>query len=145
MLLEVALRKFLLSCSDITELLGEGDNARIYPVAMPQAPVLPTMTYQRISTDRDFATTGPTGLATARIQCDVWAPTSGGVSGYWNSKKIADAVRRLTNGYRGLMGEGGVNVQLCVFEGDRDLYEDGVKLYRVNFSLLISHHEQEAA
>jgi hypothetical protein len=140
-LIEVALKTFLSQSVAVTALLGSSSAIRIYPLVLPQVPVWPCATYQRISGVRDRATLGPTGTTYARIQFDVWAAdTKADGGGYLAAKNAADAMRKHLDGFRGLMGSstvGQIFVQAVEIENDRDDYEPDARLYRVGFDVTL--------
>ena len=59
---------------------------RIYPEPLPQNPVLPAISYRRISGERDYTLSGPSGLAKVRFQFDCWATL------FLTARNLADAV-----------------------------------------------------
>lgn len=59
----------------VTDLLGTSP-IRIHPANAAQKTVLPYVTYELLSTQREGILTGQTGLASTRIQLDVWGETA---------------------------------------------------------------------
>jgi len=83
---------------------------RIYPTWLPQKPVLPAITYFRVSTGRTESHQGDSRLDAARFQFSCWS------SNYGETISIADKVLdalagRLPGGEAGHLGDG------------RDLYD----------------------
>jgi hypothetical protein len=86
---EEALVARLQASPGVTALVG----SRIYPMQTPQLAVMPSITYQRISTVRIQGLRGSTGLADPRIQVDCWADT------YPSAKAVATEVRKSLDGW----------------------------------------------
>ena len=68
-LLEYQLRAFLLADDDVFALVGN----RIYPAPAPQNSAMPFVTFQLVSTDREYSIAGRSGLAGPLIQLDCWS------------------------------------------------------------------------
>lgn len=68
--------------------------ARVYP-RLPQGVTYPAIRYQRITTVRNQALSGPVGVTEAAVQVDCMAES------YSEAKALADEVRVLLHGYRG--------------------------------------------
>ena len=125
-MIETGLKSFLTSAA--TSAAG-----RIYPLVLPQAPVLPAMTYQRVSGNRVKSLSGPSGLAHPRFQIDCWGAT------YNEAKTLAQEVRRVIDGYRGQMGS--IRVGGAIVLSDRDIHEPEAEDYRVTIDVTIWHDE----
>ncbi|MEW6223194.1 MAG: DUF3168 domain-containing protein [Chloroflexota bacterium] len=109
---------------------------RIYPRRMPREPVFPLVLYRRIDTARGLSHTGPDGLASPRIQLDVWAEDPD------QADAVADELRVLLNGYRGAMGDVPVGLSRVVADLDDD--EPNTGLYRRILDAEITHREATA-
>jgi len=112
------LRTLILADTTVSGLIG----ARMYPVILPQAAVMPALTYQYITGDSVLSNDGPTGLEHPFFQVDAWGET------YASMNALFEAVRILLNGFQG--DAGGVSVQGIFLARKRDLYDDQGKLYR---------------
>jgi len=132
MILEDGLQTFLVANAGVAALVID----RVQPFPLPQESVMPAITYRRIDAPRMMAHDGPTGFATARIQCDCWGKN------YSQAKRTANAVRKACDGYVGLMGS--VEIHETEAAGDIDDYEPQVELYRTVIDLVILHMEQDA-
>lgn len=143
-MIEYAIRTFLSSWAAVTALIGTGatpDNpVRLYPVRLPQAPTQVCVVYRRITTSRDRAMGGPTGLTAVRLQFDVIAPEDEGIEAYDKAKDVADAIRKALDG-RGPIGMGDIFVQDVQVENERDDYAEELRAYRVTFEVLASFTE----
>lgn len=107
--------------------------ARFYPLRLPENPTYPAVTYQRISTPRIHAHTGPSHLAYPRFQLDCYATT------YLGAKAVATAIRVALDGYKGLMGA--VDVQECTVIDERDFYDPATRIWRISLDSIIGHQE----
>ena len=132
---EIAVYTLLKNAAAVSTLVG----ARIYPLAAPQNPTYPLITYQRISGPRWTTMDGPTGMAQPRIQVDAFATT------YAGAKALATAIRTTLDGHRGTVTVTGGTVRVggIRLETDQDLYEADVnpKLYRVQMDFMVTHDE----
>lgn len=127
---ETAMRKYLLAVPAVAGLVGD----RIGPIPLPQAPELPAITFQRISTPRQLRLAGPSGLAAARVQLDIWAQS------HSQAREVFEAVRLNADGQSALV-EGFEVQKFGVEGGPRDFYEHETKLHRVSTDLVIYHVE----
>jgi len=128
-MIEAGLHGFLTDDTDIAAIVA----TRVYPIILPQNPTMPAITYQRISTPRVSSTTGPSGLASPRIQVDCWAETYAAV------KALSDTVRTAVDGYSGTMDT--FTVYGVIVESEQDLYEPDAVYYRTSLDLIIWHKE----
>lgn len=122
MLIEAALRSRLLGAYAVTQLVGSGADARIFPVQLPQGVGYPAIAYQGISRVPDRTMDGPSGLVFRRIQYDCWSPN------YGEASALSREVRRVLDGLTEIVE--GIVVQGVEIEGPRDLYFELVKLYQ---------------
>jgi hypothetical protein len=90
-------------------------STRIYPIQAPQNVTKPYITYQRISTERDYTLGGPDGLVNAILQVDCWAATNDA------ARSLADAVRLAFDDYRGTSSS--VVIQGTFLHNDFDNWE----------------------
>ncbi|MCK9497110.1 MAG: DUF3168 domain-containing protein [Dehalococcoidia bacterium] len=110
--------------------------ARIYPLRLPQSPMLPAVTYQRIGGPREEGLTADPGFARQRIQVDTWALT------YASAKAVAHQVRLALE--RWSDDSASPRVIDSFIERDTDLDEPGVENYRVSQDYLVIHAEEVA-
>ncbi len=128
--MEDGLFSFLSGEQTISDLVG----SRIFPLKLPQAVTYPAVTYQRIDTERIRSFGGPSGLAHSRIQLDLWDKTYSGV------KALADAVRRVLDGFKGLMGAEDIGGVSLLSDSDSP-FESGVEVFRLSQDYSIWHKE----
>lgn len=107
---------------------------RVFPLTLPQKVTFPAITYQRISRLDVGSLEGPSALARARVQVDVWAKT------YDQAAAVGAAVRRRLNGYRGPVA-GQEDVQGIRLETNRDEYDAEALLYRHTADFYVWHEE----
>jgi len=116
--------------TDVSTLVGD----RVYPMKLPQGWTLPAITYQRISGERAHCLNGPSGRARPRFQIDCWAED------YDGAKDLSDKVRLCLDGFKGDINTesdvGGITL-----EGDRDIWEEDIKIYRITMDFIIPHFE----
>ena len=127
--LETVLQTRLSTYAGLTALVG----TRVYPIKLPQEPAMPSVTYQRIDGPRESGMTQEHGMAHPRIQVDSWASTYGG------AKAVAEQVRTALERW----SNSGTTPEILdsFIEGDTDLYESEVELYRVSMDFLIWYRE----
>lgn len=129
MSIESGLYTHLTNDPDVSALVGD----RIYPLLVPQDASLPAIAYQRISTGREEAHTGPSGLCSARIQLTCIADS------YESAKSVADAVRKSLDGFSGTMGT--FEVGACFVVNDRDDWASSFDVPVVRLDVIIWHKE----
>lgn len=138
MSIETGLRSHLINDATVAGLVATSDSPpahRVHPLRLPQGFALPAVSYQRVSADRRHTITdGPTGWAWTRFQVDCWANT------YTSVRDLAEAVRQALDGYKGDIG-GENHVGGIYIEGERDLFEEDLEIYRVSLDFLIPYIE----
>lgn len=122
--LEKALFARLSTYAPITSIVG----TRVYPLKMPDNPVFPCLTFQRISTIRPQPLSDSVDLANCIVQIDSWAKEGTG-QGLTVLTTLAKAVYAALESFRGTVG--GVDIR-----GSRQLneihgYEEDVEVLRV--------------
>ncbi len=128
-MIEEALYTHLISHAGLTAIVGN----RIYPVLLPQDVTFPAVTYQRISTVREYAQEGPSGLAHPRFQFSCWAET------YEEAKAVAEQIRFALSGYKGTINN--VRIDAVYIEDDNDIYDPETNIYHVALDATIWHEE----
>ena len=107
--IEISLVSLLESDGEVSGLV----DSRVYPATITQSASLPAITYQQITGPRDETMSGPSGLVESRWQFNCWART------YGESRFVADAVRRVLDGYRGTVNT--IVIQRIQFEDEGDI------------------------
>jgi hypothetical protein len=130
-MLEPGLVALLNSDSTVSSLCS----ARIYPLLLPDSPVLPSVTYQTISSVSQYSNDGATGFTINRIQIDVWG------SGYLSVKTLSEAIRSVLEDYTGVLSDG-TQVLNIMRANVTDLYENQAYLYRVQTDWLVQFAQQ---
>lgn len=132
MMIEEALFKHLKAHAGLSALVS----SRIYPMVMPQKTSMPAVTFQRISTPREYTHGGYSGLAHPLFQISCWGEK------YKDTRAVAEQVRLALQAYVGTMGgTGGVEVQASFQENEIDFYDPGANLYHVPVDFRIWHKE----
>ena len=124
-MIKSALRKLLIDAS----IVGN----RIYPLKIPQNPIYPLITYQRISGAKMQSLKGSTGKAHPRYQIDIWAKK------YDDAVSIAHAATVALDGYKGTVL--GVEIKAINFITDRDFYEEAIDIHRRSVDFYIWYTE----
>jgi hypothetical protein len=97
-------------------------------VVLPDESQLPAVTYQRITTRRDYTNTGPVSLNRVRMQFDAWANT------YAQTKQLQAALLAILED-RALYAETGIDS--IMLDMVTDGYEHDARLYRVSLDFII--------
>lgn len=137
--MEDAFLDMLESEAALTALVGAGDDARIYPVILPQDAQRPAITYQVISDPRTYNQDGEDGLHKARVQLDLYG------SSYSQCQQLRNVI---VDNFSGAIGERfgspEIKISACFIEdAGRDLYEsaldaDGPKLFRKSLDIIVA-------
>jgi hypothetical protein len=89
-------------------------------ILAPQGAKLPFLIFSRVSTSDVYTMAGGAGVRNSLIQIVCYATT------YYNSRAIADAVRRFLTGYKGTLSDGTVVDSIfCDKDFDRQFEEGG--------------------
>ena len=108
-LLAEALFAYLKDVSGLNALVG----TRIYPLVLPQNPVLPAITYTRVSNPKQrLLARGAADTFRPRIQFDCWAIT------YKSAQLVASQLQAALQDYAGIMGG------VVVLDADVDTGQD---------------------
>lgn len=131
MTIEVAVRKYLASRTEVTSLVGQ----RIFQLILPQDVELPAVRIQTISEPQPYHLRGPADLKRTRIQIDCYGKTTGFKTGdldpYTVVSNVAAAVNAVLSGVKFKLQD--VNVQGIFRVTRRALYEgEELRLVRVS-------------
>lgn len=126
-------RDFLAGSTRVTAFVGSSHGARIEPLILPEDTDYPAVVYQRISTVRGHTHDGPDGKPVARFQVDSYAKDVD------TAFDLAEGVRKLTDGFKGQMGNTGVDMSFNDDEGA--LFEEEEAVYRVRQDYMIRYAE----
>jgi hypothetical protein len=112
-------------------------NERVYPLEIPQNAPLPCITYQRISTPRQYVMGNDHAVANPRMQIDCWGAT------YASAKEVAASVLTALNEETGSIGCTGktFNILVCLADSESDSYEQDGGKYRVRIDFRIMYEE----
>lgn len=114
-----AIKARLEAVSAVTDLVGSGAAARIYPIRLPQTPTLEAVTYQVVSAPpRPMAMGDDVQRAQKRVQVSSWGNT------YAEAMALREAVRDALQRWTGTAG--GVVVHHIGVENEFDVFEDDV-------------------
>jgi len=118
MVIEEALKTFLLAQSGLTDLIGQ----RYYPLILPQECQLPAVTYEKMSGDRIHAFSADIG-ASPTIQLSAYGATYTSASAVF--EQLRSALQNYLNTTMG--GAGGLSVKAVILEDEDDDYETDSK------------------
>ena len=127
---EAALASYLKSIGEITDLIGIGDSARIYPLKLPQKPNYPAVTYQVISSPRHH----DVDIAYPRIQYTTFAGT------YSQAKELAGILRLHLQRLKGVLS--GVHVKQIEYINAVEFYQDDAGVYYIPQDFKIIYEEE---
>ena len=131
MTLEADIRAYTLADPAVAGVIGQ----RMHVRRLPQGGQLPALVYGRISTRREHDLQGPDGAPRARMQLVCWAASPA------DAYRLADAVRRRLDGFRGSMGAGDVGAVQC--GGERDIEDPDGRRFGVALDFVIFFYEQQ--
>jgi hypothetical protein len=114
-MIEIDLRTFLASRTEVTDLIGTAP-PRMFPVKLPQKARRPAITYRRVNGGHTHTLMGQAGSAAPIINVTAWADD------YDTAKDLAFAIRDNMQGFKGPVGTAQVRGVTCVNE--EDLYDD---------------------
>lgn len=125
MIIEQAIKTFLLTKTTITNLVGQ----RIEYGELPQGPTYPFLTFFRYSNPID----NDINLAHTYLQFDCWSST------YVGAFQLAYELRKVLNREKRRLS--GIGVKQISFEGEGYIYEPDTKLHHVDNSFKVIYFE----
>ncbi|WP_094550241.1 tail completion protein gp17 [Petroclostridium xylanilyticum] len=132
MKLEEGLYVHLKNYPDLKSLVED----RIYPLVMPQNCKLPAITYQKVSGSRQHCLQRDTGFTTPVFQISCWAQN------YAQLKAVSEQVRFALQNFSGLMGgNGGVEVNAILLQGEMEGFDPDTKIYYAHFDFEFQYIE----
>ncbi len=136
-MIEPLLLAVLLADARVTNIIGAGAAARVYPDILPQgapsASTVPALVYQPISEVTGYTFDGP-GLVRVRIQIDAYALSR--PSTYALIRAVRDALHDYAGDPDG--------IQDLEAAGRRNMYESDTKLYRTSADWFATVRDQAA-
>jgi hypothetical protein len=88
---EAVLRSAMVGTTAVTSLVS----SRIYPVLAPASAALPFVTWRRSGIEREQTLGGPMGMPRVSVEYSIYGTT------YEEARQVADAMRRVLDGYGG--------------------------------------------
>jgi hypothetical protein len=134
-MIETAIFSKLSTATEVTDKVGVGNAARVYPVTLPQNITYPAIVFTRISGARTYSMDGPSGLASPRVQIDIYG------NSVLEAMDLADRVRCTLNGLKETIG--GIEILGTFLDTDRDDYNDTTETYRIIQDYIIHHKEAD--
>ena len=134
--LEQAVFDYLSEDPTLSALVGEGDDARIYPFRVPEGKALPAISFSRVGANRTytydpFETTN--AFVRVRLSFHCWSERPE------VAMEVGEAVMLALSGYGGQMGGQLVGASFNVLE--LDMYEAESKMYRRTLDFHIMYEE----
>lgn len=120
--IEEALYAYLSSYANLTAIVG----TRIYPLILPQSPILPAITYSKVSGPRVNSKDGASGLAYPRFQFSCWAKS------YGQAKQVAEQIRLALDTFPS---------GRAFIENEQDIYEPDTGIHHIPIDFIIWHTE----
>lgn len=105
---EAVLRTALVGSTNVTTLVG----TRIYPVLAPASATLPFVTWRRTGIERQQTLGSPAGMPRVTVDYEIYGTT------YEQTRSVADAMRRILDGYGGTVDNTTVNQTSLENESD---------------------------
>ena len=97
---------------------------RVYPVNLPQACIMPAITYQEIASTREYVMSGAIGMVSARYQINCWDDD------YAGARALADAVRIALECYTGTVNGRSIYTVFLEDQGDLTVFPAGNEVLR---------------
>jgi hypothetical protein len=110
---------------------------RVYSHAATQAGATPYMVIYRIAVTPRMLHHGPPGMIERHMQFSIFGPLQSVIL------TIADELRRLINGYVGMMGD--YDVKSCQWSGERPGYNETSKLHQIAADYTFQYFEPESS
>jgi hypothetical protein len=108
--------------------------ARIYPDVMPETPVYPSVTFQRMSGSSERGSTSDPPLKSAVYQVSAWAKNRPAAS------EIAAQIRGALDRKRKVIIDG-VQVDDCFYQDDIDLFDFETRTYFTHLTFKIFYRD----
>ena len=128
--LDQAIYSRLQAVTGVTDLVS----TRCYPLVLPQNPTYPAVRYQQIDGFGNSAMGSDTGVVEATVQIDSYATT------YTDARALAEAVRAALLRFRGTVASVEI-LDIFRASGPNDIYEENVKIRRVQYDFNVWHRE----
>lgn len=128
----------LANFAGVTAIVGASPNDRIYPVVLPQDPVLPAIAYRQIAGRRLRGTNDDPGVAEVTVQVTAFARTCD------EAKSLAEQIRIALERYgTAVTGTSinGVTVYDIVMGSDADDYVPEIPCFAVATDFTVTHLE----
>lgn len=122
----------MIAYAGITDLIGEGDAARLYPLVVPLNATLPAVAYEIVDSDEVTSHSGLSGLSFTRFQFTCHAADLSGASA------VASQIRLCWNGFVGTLA--GVKIDGSIPDSPRQGYSEQHAAPVVQIDVMVMHH-----
>ncbi len=118
-IVESAINWKLRNTTDVTDIVGSGDDGRVYPGVAPRGVALSYITFERNSQEWERHAGGPVAMAMVGLQLTSWGST------HLNAHTLAEAVRVTLESLEGSVGSEGneVTINYTFFRAARDVFD----------------------
>jgi hypothetical protein len=111
--------------------IGSSAGNRVYPRRLKQGATLPALVYFKVSGGISYHSSGGSGLKTPRYQINCWGNTE------LEAKTLAEELKAVLSGYRGLMGT--ETVTAAFIEDEQDDDDPNTERCLVRLDVVIHH------
>jgi hypothetical protein len=126
-MVEEGITSLLLADATLSGLIG----TRIYPVLVPSDPVYPLLTYQVVTSKREYTLSNAVTKQKC-IQFDCWGST------YSDSKQVQQALENVLSGYNGTLSDG-TKVLGTFLDAEHDDFQSDARDYRAISEYVIKY------
>lgn len=119
------IRGILIADTDVTDIIGTGDNARLWPMKATQKAQgsRAWITYQQTDFEEEGNKDSASCLDTHQVDIDLFAKT------YEDLIALSKAVRNAMNRFNGIIND--VNIRTIVWNDIREFYEEGTEVHHL--------------
>jgi hypothetical protein len=128
--LEDTLFDLLSGAAALTSLVGSGDDARIFPLELPQGQKQPCIVFRQEDAERPPCFGQDSGICRSLYEFECWSATEQAGTPK-QAQDIAEALRGVLQRYRDLAGANGVVIQDCFLQSQSEWFDPGVQAHKV--------------
>ena len=128
--IEATITDLLKGSAGLSGLIGSGDNARVYPVQVPQGQKSPCIVFRLMDSERPRAFGRDTGICRSRYEFTCWSTTKS-IGTAQEAQDVAEGLRQAMQRYRDVAGTYGVEVQDCFLYSQSEYFDQEVEAFAV--------------
>jgi hypothetical protein len=130
-MIAVSMVPYILAQAPVTAIIGTS----LQPIPAPEdLASYPCITYQTVSYNTSYTSSGPSGWAQCRVVYNCWATS------YLQAQQLLEALRVALSGYRGTLSDG-TQVFLIQVVNEDDYISPDSRLFRASLHTLIQYGE----